>query len=196
MIWQELFKNFALYSVIVSTGFGYWLYIRTKHTNSARISYSAVTNRSNYYIMGAGITISAALLACNVYGYMLQKTAMPTSLYWLFGASFFLIILLAWVPATKGFVHEIHHWSAWIMSYLLLALTGLLYVDSYENFEKGSNMVNGKLHVIGLLFVLALAVVGTYTNKPGISSKKSLHSQQLYFFVFQLAILARIYLGS
>lgn len=192
--WPEFFKHFALYSVSVSIAFGYWLYRRTRHTKSAKISYSAVTNKANYYIFGIGITISTALMALSVYGYMLQNTAMPILLFWLFGIAFILLLIVAWVPASKGLLHEIHHWSAWIMSYLLLTLAGLLYVDSYENIIKGGSLVNGWLHAVGLFFVLALAIIGTYANKPNLSEKQSLHSQQLYFFVFQLAILARIYL--
>ncbi|MCA9328830.1 hypothetical protein KC959_03590 [Candidatus Saccharibacteria bacterium] len=195
MDWTAFFKHFALYSVMTSTAFGYWLYRRTRHTNSKKISYSAVTNKANYYIFGVGITISTAMMALNVYGYMMKATAMPPSLFWIFGIAFVLLLVLGWVPATEGLLHEIHHWSAWIMSYLLLTLVGLLFVDSYETVQKGSSMVNGWLHVVGIFFVLALAIVGTYTNKPGLSKKQSLHSQQLYFFVFQLAILTRIYLG-
>ncbi len=195
MDWQEFFKHFALYSTISALVFGFILYGRTKNSNLSRMSHSATTSRANYYLLAIGLTISGGLLALNVYGYLLQVTAVPTSFYWLFGLVFGCLFVLAWVPATEGLSYKLHYWAAWVKTYLMFAVMALMYVDSYENYTKGDDtMINGSMHIAGLFFLLAFTLVVTYTNQPKLSNKKSLHSQQLIYAIFLLSVLARIYL--
>lgn len=194
MEWPEFFKHFALYSTLSTLFFVILLYSRTKGSDSSRMSYSATTSRANYYLLGSGLTISGGLLALNIYGYMLQSTSIPTSFYWLFGLVFGCLLVLAWVPATKGMSYKLHYWAAWIKTYLMFAVMALMYVDSYENIGKRDSNVNGSLHAVGIGFLLAFAVVVTYTNQKGLSNKKALHSQQLGYVIFLLSVLARIYL--
>jgi hypothetical protein len=194
MDWPEFFKHFALYSTLSTLFFGILLYSRTKGSDSSRMSYSATTSRANYFILGFGLTISGGLLALNVYGYMLQRTAIPFSFFWLFGAVFLCLFILAWVPASKGYSYVVHYWAAWIKTYLMFAVMALMYVDAYDSWGKSVSMVNEWLHIVGIGFLLVFAIVATYTNQKGLSNKKSLHSQQLLYVIFLLSVLARIYL--
>lgn len=187
MEFNSIYHHFALYGAVISWLFGAWLTIRTKHEDKKTTSELAATNKSNYLIFATGLTIAAILLAICAYGYMRYSLSIPNIFYELLGLALLLQLITAWVPDTRGWKHQLHYFAAWIMSYLLLSLGALLLVDN------GVGEIEQALQIFGAGMLVAMATVGTYAGRPGATNKQFLRSQQLYFFLFQILLLARIY---
>ena len=184
---HESYKYFALYGALVSWICGAWLTVRTRHENKKTTSELATTGRANYFIFAIGLSASAILLALCAFGYVRHELTLPGVFYKLLSIALMLQFVTAWVPDTNGWRHQVHYFSAWIMSYLLLSLGALLLVeDDFSNV-----FIHFQTFGIGML--VAMATVGTYAGRPGATNKQFLRSQQLYFFLFQILLLVRIH---
>ena len=186
MLNSETYHHFALYGAIVSWIFGIWLSIRTKNEDKKTTSELATTSKSNYLIFATGLTIAGALLALNAYFYMYRELFLPDVLYPLLSIAIGLQIITAWVPDVKGRKHTVHYFAAWVMSYLLLSVGSLLLVSD-------TGKISTSFQIFGIFILIAMATVGTYAGRPSATNKQFLRSQQLYFFLFQILLLARIY---
>jgi len=180
---QELFKHFALYGILASWLLGAWLSFRTKNEDKKTTSGLATTNRTNYFIFGLALTVGAVSLALCAFGYLKKYTDLPGIFYNLLVFCLILQLVTAWVSDTKGWKHTVHYFAAWVMSYLLLSLGGILLASTGSTWLQAS----------GLVLLVAMAFAGTYAGRPGGTNKQFLRSQQLYFVLFQLLLLAWIY---
>ncbi len=189
MDWEEFFKPFALYGVIVSLAFGVWLSVRTKHVDAKTTSELAVTSRKDYLIFATGLSLGGLFLALCTYGYMRYNLSIPELYYYIYGFMLVLQIIAAWVPDTKGWKHTVHYFTAWIFSYLILVLAGLLLVDDYSAKSEVTGLILG----LGSILLLFMVFIGTYGGRPGGTKKQFLRSQQAYIIAFQILLLLRVY---
>lgn len=189
MDWQEFFRPFAFYGVLVSLAFGVWLSFRTKNVDAKTTSELAVTSKKDYLIFASGISAGGVLLALCTYGYMRHNLSIPELYYYAYGFMLILQIVTAWVPDTKGWKHTVHYFAAWMFSYLMLVLAGLLLVDDYS----AKSEVNGLMLGVGVILILFMTFIGTYAGRPGGTKKQFLRSQQAYIIAFQILLLIRIY---
>lgn len=192
MINHEFYRYFIFYSVLVSWISGFLLF-RLAGKNHRTISKTAASSKKAYLTFGIGATISIAFLTAGIFGYLIDNTTISPLFYMVYSIVALCMLTTAWIP-DKGRVRAlIHHWSAFTMSYLLLSTLGIIFVDSYEQVTKTTNGVDGNEFLIALSLIVLLSIAGAYSQLPKLSDKKFLNSQLIYYFVFQVALLVRVY---
>lgn len=184
---HETFKHFALYGVLISWILGLWLSYRTKHVDVKTTSELALTSRSNYFLFAIGVTLPGFFMAICTFGYMRQNLNIHDLYYYLYVLCLTLQLITAWIPDMKGYRHRIHYYAAWIMSHLLFSLGALLLVEVYQ---VGITRI---YQYFGIIVLITMAFIGTYAGRVGVANKHFLRSQQLFFVLFQILLLSRIY---
>ncbi|MCA9345988.1 hypothetical protein KC960_00680 [Candidatus Saccharibacteria bacterium] len=191
MEWQSIFKHFALYGVLISWVFGSWLVWRTRHIDVRTTSELAVTSKKDYFIFATGISLAGIFLALCTYGYMRYNLTVPELYYYLYAFALTMQIITAWVPELPGKKHLIHWYSSWLLAHFMLPLGALLLVEG--NYTDRTAQVSGVFQIFGVAILVIMVITETWGLHGEKSNKQVIRAQQVYAVLFQILILARIY---
>ena len=194
MDWPSFSQHFAAYALGIGLLAGFLVYRNAKGTGAASMSKSASSSTSNMVFLGVSGLLVTSLVIVYVFGFLYEATAVPQSFFVLFFAALLALAVTLLAPDNKTTAGKTHHWSAHILTFLIMPMTALLYVQSERFPGKGQSYINATEELLGVAFVLILVGIWTYRLQLNIKDKSRFISQQLYFLVFLVALTLRAYL--
>lgn len=181
---MEILEHFLLFGVIISWVTSISLHRSTKGLNARTTSQEAASSSEAQKLFVTGMTAAVLFMTMFVFGWMRDNLAVPDIFYPLYIVFVVMALITVWVP-DRGQGSIPHNYAAFIMPYLLLAMTGLLYVEGFAR--------NNNLQIAGVVFIVLMSIVGAHAQRTDLNNRHFLNTQRLYFLLFQLAFLARVY---